>query len=57
MLADFFSILPSNSHKASRLNAHLSNLAILMMWLLGTSTTSYYQEIDAEEFPTVLGPL
>lgn len=27
-----------------------------MMWLLGTSTISYYQEMAAEEHPTVLGP-
>ena len=27
-----------------------------MTWLLGTSTISYYQEMAAEEHPTVLGP-
>ena len=27
-----------------------------MMWLLGASTISYYQEMAAEEHPTVLGP-
>ena len=27
-----------------------------MMWLLGTTTISYYQEIAAEELPTLLKP-
>ena len=56
MLADLFSILASNRRNGIETECASLNLAILMMWLLSTSITSYYQEIDAEESPTVLGP-